>query len=286
MRGGSIVRGALSGRDGRLSWKKGFAFGMLAVLIPAGLAVWAPFSLAGGGGGGNGCSKFANLTNVWCNGDFTTTSWNSGFLTTNTDQQACYTQVTNAYADSVAGGDLLAKESVRADESTSCSVNVGTISLSIGTHGGSFMAWKPGNAYYTVEANFTFNAFLNQGTYCTTTGAPYAAGQVIASDAMYDQSTGAGVGWSTGGGGSNMSMFDLCNQSQTLTVTSQPFQASFTTSTAVANGDTLTPRGEVTAEVFVSMPGTSTGSPAHVYSSLDFNNDGYGYVTLNSIWVY
>lgn len=259
------------------------AAGLLVVLVLASLAFVAPMAR---GSNPHTCDGDGNITNLWCNGDFTTSSWSNDWSNVNVDQAACYTQSANSYSDSSSNGAFDVKEFTRADESSGCSTNVGEIVINPGTHGGSFSAWKSGYATYTVVANFTFNDDLGVGTYCASGGSPYTSAQIIAGAAMYDVSTGRGVGWASNGGGSNTSISIVCNDGQSVQDTSAAEQASFTTSVSVAQGDFLIPRGDVSAEVFASMPGNSPYSPAHAYSSLDFDNDGYGYITIDSIWVH
>ncbi|MDE1822683.1 MAG: hypothetical protein KGI98_17740, partial [Euryarchaeota archaeon] len=127
------------------------------------------------------CGGTGNITGLWCGGDFTTTSWSSSWATLVTNQQACYSANSNSYSDSASGGSFYGKASTRADESSSCATNVGIVEINIGTHGGSFTAWKAGSAYYTVVANFTFSDFLSIGTYCASTGSPYTSAQIQSS---------------------------------------------------------------------------------------------------------
>ncbi|MDE1821903.1 MAG: hypothetical protein KGJ23_13935 [Euryarchaeota archaeon] len=266
------------------SWlPRGWLFALLGLLLLATLSTTAPLARAGSP---NYCNFGGNETHVWCGGDFTTSSWSNGWTTTYANQAACYSANSNSYSDSVSGGGLYAKASTRADESSSCSTNVGEIYLNIGTHGGQFTAWKAGSATYTVVTNFTFNDEFSIGTYCQVSGSPYTTAQIQAATAMYDQTTGHGVGWSSNGDFSNTTINGWCNQSSAPVENGGGKQASFTTSVSIAYGDVLLPRGSVDAEVYVSMPGVSPYYSAHAYSTLDFDNDGYGYITINSIWVH
>jgi hypothetical protein len=215
--------------------------------------------------------------------DFTTNQWNTDWSNLNIDNQPC-NGYANSYSTTYSGGGFYAKESVRADSSSSCTTNTAEVQVNIGAHGATFTAWKQGYAYYTVVANFTFYDFEQPGTYCQSGGSPSARATIIANDAMYDDNTGQGVGYQTTAEGDSVSISALCNVAIPAQDTGTPFQAIFTTTTTIANGDYLVPRGSVTADVWVSAPYSVTAS--HAYSSLDFYNDGYGYITLNSIWVH
>jgi hypothetical protein len=151
-----------------------------------------------------------------------------------------------------------------------------------------FQAWKSGYAYYTVMANFTFNDFQQITTYCSY-GNPSLSGStsIMTGDAMYDDSTGQGVGSQFQGSsaGSSLAVTNTCNIAPSSQDASIHYSAVFTTTTTINKGDWLIPRGSVWANV-ESTAYYSQGGADHVYSALDFNNDGYGYITLNSIWVY
>lgn len=215
--------------------------------------------------------------------DFTTSSFNSPFTTVDTNTAPC-NGLTNSYTYSTSGGALLLKESTEAISSFGCTSNTANITINIGTHGGTFTAWKTGAQYYTVVANFTYNDLENQGTYCASGGSPEAYAWITAATAMFDDTTAAGVGFSSNGGG-HVNIVATCNISAPSQLTNFNVQASFTTSTTINNGDQLIPRGSVTATVFVSMPSTYPAS-SHSYSNIDFDNDGYGDITLNSLWVH
>jgi hypothetical protein len=225
-------------------------------------------------------------TSSQCSGaspDFTTNQWNTDWSNLNINTQPCSGN-TNAYNSTYSGGNLLVQESIRANSNSGCSSNVAEVQINIGAHGATFPAWKPGNAYYTVEANFTFHDFEQPGTYCYASGSPSARATIIANDAMYDDSTSQGVGYQTTQNGDSQSISGMCNVASPVADPGTPYQAVFTTSTTIAHGDYLVPRGSVTADIWVSVPYSTSAS--HAYSSLDFYNDGYGYITLNSIWVY
>jgi hypothetical protein len=218
------------------------------------------------------------------NPDFTTNQWNTDWSNLNLNTTPCYGNP-NTYSTTYSGGSFYAKESVRADSSPNCTPSTAEVQVNIGAHGATFIAWKPGNAYYTVEANFTFHDNEQVGTYCYAQGSPSARATIIANNAMYDDSTGQGVGYQTTQQGDTDSISGSCNVALPSPDPGTPFQAIFTTTTTIAHGDYLVPRGSVTADAWASVPYSPSGA-SHAYSSLDFYNDGYGYITLNSIWVY
>lgn len=231
-----------------------------------------------------------------CASDFTTTTWNNPWANVNINTQPCYGN-SNSYGTGNSGGNFLVTESIRADESSGCSSNTAEVQINIGTHGdgpyscggsgaGCFVAWKSGSAYYTVVANFTFKNLESIGTYCSVSGSPVATASVLTADAMYDHSTNSGVGYATTNVHGDLSSINgNCNTSQSNQDTGTSYSATFATSVAIKQGDYLEVRGSVTADVYVSMPGVFPWYSAHSYSNMDFFNDGYGYITINSIWV-
>lgn len=266
-------------------WRSAF----VAILVMGMLTITFPSARAADLGGSSCTSSVTgNTTTPLClgiQGDFATSQWNSGWTHLYINNQPCNGN-TNSYSDSYNyNGGLYGAESVRADSSSGCSTNTAEVQINVGLHGQSFTAWKSGTAYYTVVANYTFHDYQALATYCQVSGSPSAKANITALSAMYDDSTGTGVGASTNGGYDVIVIWQTCNNALNHTDTGDRTEAQFTTSTAIKYGDTLVPRGSVTADVWVSSPSTYPFA-SHAASVLDFNNDGYGYITLDSIWVY
>jgi len=219
--------------------------------------------------------------------DFTTNQWNTGWSHLNVNTQPCNGN-TNTYSSNYDyNGGLYSTEYVRADGSVSgCSPNIAEVNINVGLHGATFSAWKPGTAYYTVVANFTYKDNEATATYCQGGGIPSAKANISTLTAMYDNNLGTGVGASNNNGGYEATViWQQCNGALSYQDHGTAFQAKFTTSVAITQYDQLVPRGSVTADVWVNSPSTYPYA-SHAASQLDFNNDGYGYITLNSIWVY
>jgi len=278
-------------------WRTG-TIAMVAILALCMLSTSLPSAAASGGDSvcsnstqstpplnytGNASEMASSSQCSGANPEFTTNQWNTDWSNLNLNTTPCYGNP-NTFSTTYSGGGFYAKESIRADSSSSCSTNIAEVQVNIGAHGATFSAWKSGNSYYTVEANFTFHDFEQPGTYCYAQGSPSARATIIANDAMYDDNTGQGVGYQTTQEGDVQTITNTCNVASPNQDPGTPYQAIFTTSTTIAHGDYLVPRGSVTADVWVSVPYSSSAS--HAYSSLDFYNDGYSYITLNSIWVY
>jgi len=262
------------------------------------VVVSSPSARASSSGGGcvNGVQSLgsvngsSNVTASLCPGvqpDFTTNQWNTGWSHLNVNTQPCNGN-SNSYSSNYDyNGGLYATEYVRADGSVSgCTPNIAEVNINVGLHGATFSAWKAGNAYYTVVANFTYKDNEATATYCQSGGIPSAKANISTLTAMYDNNLGTGVGASNNNGGyETVVIWQTCNNAWSYQDHGTAFQAKFTTSVAIAQYDQLVPRGSVTADVWVNSPSTYP-SASHAASQLDFNNDGYGYITLNSIWVY
>ena len=244
-----------------------------------------------GGVPGTGYVNRTGVQGSLCTGvspGFTTSSYSSPWQTLLVNVQPCNGNA-NTYTTSqpTLSGDFLEKQGVEATDDVLCSSNTAEVQNALGLHAASFTAWKSGSQTYLFTVNFTVNLYVADSvTYCNNYGASDTA------DASFQANV---AGWDNTAGGTvgqnqndylytNLeSVYPVCSQGSTY---SSYFFQGFLTTNSIPHGDVIVPRAGIIVTNWVNAsPGYANCYNCQDHSSTDLNNDGYGYVVMNSIWV-